>query len=173
MVYVQNGLYLYKENGEWHNKTRGMDARSITHTFIMNYLRTLEAGEKWEPVEVPQGERFIGLGAAISRSRTRENSKSTGINPFKLASLHGRWFTSPRNMAPGLKGKRIHIHSYCAACKAGQNAAAGAHNLIVRSQALANPISFPYRLPWESGYEKPQWLIDDEKSRDELAKEMT
>lgn len=169
MVYVQNGLYLYKENGEWHNKTRGMDASSITHSFVMNYLRTLSPNEPWEPAEVPQGERFIGLGAAIARSRTRENTNNTGLNPFKLASLHGRWFTAPRAMAPGIKGKRIHISNYCPACKAGHSPAADAHRLVVRTMALADPVSFPYRLPWEANYEKPEWLLDDEKSKDEIS----
>jgi hypothetical protein len=173
LVYVQNGLYLYKENGQWFNKTRGMDASSITHTFVMNYLRSLAPNEQWQPAEVPQGERFIGLGSAIARSRTRENADSNGINPFKLASLHGRWFTAPRAMAPGLKGKRVHIPKFCPACKAGHSAAADAHRLVVRSAALADPISFPYRLPWETGYVKPQWLLDDEQSREELARERT
>jgi hypothetical protein len=169
MIYVQNGLYLYKENGEWNNKTRGMDASSITHTFIMNYLRTLEAREKWEPAEVPQGERFIGLGAAIARAKT--NAHNDGINPFKLAALHGRWYTSPRAMAPGIKGKRIHIPEYCPACQKGNSAAADAHRLVVRSMAIGDPVSFPYRLPWEAGYEKPQWLLDDEKSQQEISRE--
>lgn len=172
MIYVQNGLYLYKDNGEWFNKTRGMDASSITYTFVINYLKTLKANESWEPAEVPQGERFIGLGAALSRSRQRENKESKGLNPFKLASLHCRWFTAPRSMAPGIKGKRIHIPRYCPACRHGHNAAADAHTLVVRSAALADPISFPYRLPWEPNYEKPQWMIDDEKSKDELSKEI-
>lgn len=171
LIYVQNGLYLYRDEGGWHNKTRGMDARSITPEFIIEYLKTCEAGEHWQPASVPQGERFIGLGSAISRSRVKEGKG--GVNPFKLAALHGRWYTSPRDMAPGLKGKRVHIPGKCPACKAGHSAAARAHRLYVRSLALGDPISFPYKLPWEINYEKPQWLTDDEIAMAELSREQT
>lgn len=178
IVYVQNGLYVARQGNQWYVKSRGMDASAITYDGVMAYLSTLKAGGRackveacdcdgWHAIEVAQSERFIGIGAAISRSM----QKNGAINPFKMNKIHCRWEQSPRHMAPGFKGKRVHIPESCPACLAGLSAAEGAHRLHVRSQALQHPESYPYQLPWEKGYEKPEWAKMDEIADHELSLE--
>lgn len=168
LIYVQNGLYIgIKDDGSYEIKTRGMDPESITYDSVIRYLETLQPGERWEPTEITQRERFIGIGSAISRSRTTGGK----LNPFKMNQLHCRWELSPRQMSPGLKGKRVHIAKACPACGRGHTPAEAPHQLFVRSRALMHPESFPYRLPWEDNYQKPEWSKMDDSMNDELALE--
>lgn len=167
IVYVQNGLYLARQGKEWKVKTRGMDASSITYPTVMAYLQSLKANEQWEPMEVPQGERFIGLGSAVSRSQVREQGGV--VNRFRLGALHCKWFKIPRAMAPGLKGKRLHLSRFCPACQRGSSAASEGHRLIVRSMALKEPVSAPFRLPWE----RPEawWRSRNQRNKSEISAE--
>lgn len=159
MLYVQSGVYLCRRGDVWSVKSRGMDSESITYETIIGYLRGLQAGEPWEPMDLPQRERFLGLGAAISRSTSRSGGEP---NPFKLGALHCRWEEKPRALGLGEKGKRIHLPVMCPACKRGESAASGAHRLMVHAPAAQkDPVSFPYMLPWEDGYTEPEWLRMD------------
>jgi hypothetical protein len=168
MIYIQSGVYLARTGDVWHSpKSRGMDASSITPERIGAWLDASPAGCRWEALELPQRERFLGLGAAISRARTRDGDGA--VNPFKLGALHCRWETKPRMLALGEKGKRIHLPEKCAACERGETANEGAHTLIVHAPtAQQDYVSAPYQLPWETDYVEPEWRRKDQEINDEI-----
>lgn len=170
MLYVQNGLYLARIGDRWSKiKTRGISARHIQPDSMSEYLSQCGAQNSWEPLQVSAGERFTGLGAAISRS---VNDKGM-VNPMKASILHCRWTPDERQIVPGGKGKRIHARYRCNACKQGLSANDGAHTLIINTPVSINIQeqgatpnvfdikSFPYMLPWEKDYEAPEWIRKD------------
>lgn len=166
MIYIQSGVYVFKKDGKWQDnkaKTRGILKSAITHESMSAYLSTCEPNEQWNPIELPQGSRFIGIGASVNMAKN---------NPFKLNSLHCQWRPQSRLLIPGFHGKRIHIPIACRSCKEGKNANSSAHTLVVRSKALQEPYSAPYALTWEVEREKkehPQWRIKDNLEREYIA----
>lgn len=169
MLFIQNGLYMAREGDKWTVlKTRGVnrsvflsDTGSIQPDVLEKYLASCHPGEQWEPTLCDAGERFIGLGAAISRSTKLVDGKNMGVNPFKASKLHCQWFRDEREIDLRGKGKRIHVPKLCQACRKGLTANDGAHDLLVRSHSMLEPISAEYMLPWEKGYEEPEWLRMD------------
>lgn len=163
ILFVQNGLYLARQGDVWHPKTRGIAKLSTPEEanefagMLINHFSGLDNESEWEPLTLPTGERFLGLGSAISRSRNERKQ----VNPFKASALHCRWVPNDRVIDMGGKGKRRHVKIACPACRQGFNAAETNHRLVIRSRALDNPVSAPYRLPWE-GTEAFQWQEHDE-----------
>lgn len=166
MLYVQNGLYLYRVGQKWESKTRGMAKESVSYEAVSASLQSWEASTLWQPVIVQQKEVFLGLGTSIARSRVKGRET---CNWFKVQALHCTWREVNREMVPGLHGKRRHLWNRCKACKAGLSANEGAHDLSVHWQGTST--SYPYRLPWEKDYE-PEWWREVEES-DELLVEQT
>jgi hypothetical protein len=166
MIFVQNGLYMARQGDKWTTlKTRGiergvfLDANGeISEELLAGYLSSCYAGEQWKPMQLPAGERFVGIGGAIARSR---KDRTGPVNPFKASRLHCRWFTDSREIDPGGKGKRIHIAKNCPACQRGLTANDGPHPLTIRSRSFMNPISVPYVLPWEKEYKELEWQALD------------
>lgn len=166
IIMLQSGLYLYREDGEWKKpKSRGMDAESLTEPLISRYLSSLRPSEKWTPLQVPQKERFIALGAAVSRSRTTDGT----INPFKMGQIHCRWESTPRDLQPGMIGKRVHVWENCAACRNGHTPNTKPHALTVNWFPFMPYTSLPYQLPWERSYQKSKAQQEAETREDELS----
>lgn len=170
LMYIQNGVYALRQGDRWAKvKTRGMSANSVSPEGLAAYLATLRAGEKWEPLKLPQGEVFVGLGSAISRATT---TKGTIAWP-KAAALHCRWEKQNKDVVPGVRGKRIHIADTCPACTDGVSAHARAHPLRVRSTAINGAVSAPYALPWERGFVETEYERMDERTSWEERQENT
>lgn len=170
IIMLQSGLYLYRIGTEWRKpKSRGMDAESLTEPLISRYLTSLRPGEKWEPLLVPQKERFIGLGAAISRSRQADRT----LNPHKMNQLHCRWESTPRELLPGMKGKRIHVAKACRACIDGYTPNSKPHDLMSNWWPNMPYESQPYVLPWEKEYQNNPIIEDMVAKEDELSVNQT
>jgi hypothetical protein len=133
------------EGCAWTCKRRGLDAKTFSLAACQSYLASLGPEEQWESY-IGKTTRFTGLGAALNSS-----------TPTK--SIHCRWETTTRDISPGQGGKRVHVHSQCPACMAGQTAYQAAHELSIRSLAYKDPMSFPHHIPWEGdGKEEPyEW----------------
>lgn len=146
LYYIQSGLAFLRHGTEWTSKYRGLDSDSITVEKATEYLKDLRANDRWSPY-VGQTTRFIGLGAALNRSM-----------PLKVA--HCRWETTPREIYPGEKGKRIHVRQRCQACANGLNAYEAPHDLVIRSRSAAGKMSAQHFIPWEGNddAENVEWL---------------
>jgi hypothetical protein len=154
LMYIQNGVYALRKGERWEKvKTRGMSANSVSPEGLAQYLTSLKAGETWDPLVLPQGEVFVGLGSAISRATTTKGQ----IAWPKAAALHCRWEKQKKDIIPGVRGKRIHIRDACPACVDGVSAYARSHPLRVRSTAINGAVSAPYALPWERGYQETEY----------------
>lgn len=155
VIYLQNGVYLTRKEEEWQPaKTRGFPAGALTPELASEYLATLEPRGEWKTLDIPSGETFLGLGTAIARSVNIHGK----INPFKADNLHCRWFPDHKQIdAQGSKGKRKHLAQFCKQCRLGFEPNVRPHNLTINSMAMRDPVSSPYRLPWEKEYEEEQW----------------
>lgn len=137
MMYVQSGMYHYKQNGEWQGvRSRGINAAEYPQAKADDYLRSLKAGEKWEPMRLETRPRFIGAGAAIASSE-----------PIK--SVMTSWRTQTKEMTLGETGKRVHVAKTCVECQAGHSPHETPHRLAIKSRSDGQQLSFPRRLPWE------------------------
>lgn len=161
MMYVQSGLaWLKSSDGNWTNKRRGLDPCRKGHhpeecdclgTFSLNacreFLSELHANpSKSDPWNTYKGQttRFLGLGTALASKK--------GLN-----NRHCVWETSAREILPASSGKRIHIPSECVSCSKGVNAYDGMHDLVINSQALSHPFSYPHTIPWEDEIGHADW----------------
>lgn len=165
ILYVQSGMaWLRKgdceqpecshqdEDGErvpgcaWTCKRRGLDARTFLLNDCMSYLQTLQPGKDW-PAYSGTTTRFVGMGAALMSTA-----------PFKVK--HCVWQTEAREIRPGQGGKRVHLHTQCAACADGKTAWEGAHDMSIRSLAYHDPRSKQHDIPWEDGPEYAWRTLD-------------
>lgn len=149
LIYMQNGMYHCKQNGEWTTvKSRGMNATEFPLEKMEEYLKGLVAGERWNcgpecdktctrhGIRLSTRPRFIGVGAALAMSA-----------PFK--SVHTSWREQHKHMALGDTGKRVHFPRVCPQCLAGTSPDDGPHRLMVHSTSDGTALSHPRRLPWE------------------------
>lgn len=164
LMYVQNGVYLLRRGDEWVKvKARGMSAKAVTPDTMAEYLQTLGPNETWEPLRLPQGEVFIGLGAAIARATT---SKGQIAWP-KASALHCRWQPQSKDVVPGQRGKRRHfVEQGCPACEAGFTTYEAPHTLRATAHMLGL-LSMPYQLPWEAGYVETEYERADRQTEGE------
>lgn len=136
VMYVQSGLAWLRKGEEWKSKRRGLDKDSFSKGDCETYLKSLQAGVKWQPF-VGKTTRFITLGSALASNAP-------------LKTRHCVWETRPRDIWPGEHGKRIHVGGdYCPACRDGANAYEKPHQLVIRSRSRSDEISTPHQIPWE------------------------
>jgi len=180
IIYIQNGLYMARQGDEWVTlKTRGIDRRTFLDSdgnnspeVFEHYLEQCRPGERWSPVQYPAGKRFLGLGAAIGRATKFIDGRNVGVMPFKADKLHCSWGSEERKIDANGGDKRVHIFDRCHACRDGLSANHGAHDLMIRSRARPDDfVSVPYPLPWEKGYEEPEWLIRLNEANDLMSTE--
>lgn len=147
MMYVQSGMYHYKQGGEWKGtRSRGMNRGEYPADKAEDYLASLIGGEEWHPMKLTTKPRFIGAGAAIVSNE-----------PMKKAMTS--WREQKKEMTLGDTGKRIHVGTACVQCKAGHSPNDAPHFLSIRSRSDGQTLSFPRRLPWE-GTAHPQEVAD-------------
>lgn len=126
LTYFQSGVY-YSEGVA---KYRGFDHGSLSHSAVLDHLRSIDQGQPY-PLSGATT-RFVGFGLAL---HTRATWRS--------------WTTTQRGIELGGGGKRAHIPG-CSACKAGVGLAEGLHPLAV---VTAGGRSEPHGLPWLEGVE--------------------
>src|SRR5882672_1766867 len=159
VMYVQSGLAWLHDNDGWHDKRRGLDPCRKNHqpetcdceaVFSLSACQSFLDGlhprpDRSTPWSVYNGlsTRFTGLGQALM-SKT----------PMHLK--HCVWETSKREITPG-GGKRVHMRTCCRACEAGATAYESAHDLVIHSRAVLNPVSFPHSIPWEDEVGHSRW----------------
>lgn len=139
MIYVQSGMYHYKQDGKWQGtRSRGMNRGEYPIQKAMNYVSGLPSGPdvKWEPMKLTTKPRFIGAGAAIASSES-------------LKEIMTSWRAQPKEFALGDTGKRIHIPAACSECAAGISPWEKPHRLAIKSRSDGETLSFPRALPWE------------------------
>jgi len=154
IMYLQSGMYHVKVDGKWvGTKSRGIHAREFSAETAETYLRSLVAGEKWEPLKIETRPRFIGVGAARAMK---------GI--FK--DFHCLWKKQIREVTIGTSGKRRHIPAFCQACREGNSPWNAPHSLVVLSRSDGDAISAPRRIPWEQEYPKEVQEIRDQIERE-------
>jgi len=111
VMYVQSGLaWLQDSDGNWTEKRRGLDPCRLGHTpsdcdckdvfsltACQNYLQTLQPNpdrfNQWIPY-VGATTRFIGMGLALASAMPTD-------------TRHCVWETKPREILPGIGGKRF------------------------------------------------------------------
>jgi hypothetical protein len=152
MVYVQSGMYHYKKDGEWKGvRSRGMNRGEYPYDTADQYMRTLKAGpEPWSKMELMTRPRFIGAGAAMSSTE-----------PMK--EVMTSWRSSPKKMALGDTGKRIHIPKACPQCLQGLSPNETPHRLAIHSRSDGEHLSYPRRLPWEQEHTKEVQAIREQE----------
>lgn len=151
ILYVQSGMAWLRRGDKWTCKRRGLDSKTFTREACEQYLRQLGPSEIWAPY-VGETTRFIGVGAALASTV-----------PFKFR--HCVWQTINREIRPGQGGKRVHIHTQCAACMDGKTAWEAPHDMSIRSLAYKDPHSYPHSIPWEDYPSEYDWraVADVEK----------
>lgn len=137
LIYMQNGMYHMKQDGEWHGvKSRGMSASEFPIEKMEEYLHGLAAGEHWGEIHLETKPRFIGAGAALAMSAS-------------LKDVHTSWRPQSKKMRLGDTGKRIHVPGACMSCLNGTAPDEAPHRLIVNTPSDGDTLSHPRRLPWE------------------------
>jgi hypothetical protein len=150
MMYLQSGMYHYKQNGEWKGvRSRGMNRGEYPVEKAQEYLKSLKGGEEWTPLSLTTRPRFIGAGAAMA-------SKA----PFR--EIFTSWRAQTKEMTLGDTGKRTHVPKACDACMAGVSPYNQPHRLVVRSRSDGEMMSSPRTLPWETAYTKEVQEMRDE-----------
>lgn len=140
LMYLQSGMYHYKQNGEWVGvRSRGMSRAEYPPDRAADYLQSLQPGEQWEPLTLTTKPKFIGAGAAINSAA-----------PFKVR--HCAWLPQTREMTFGDTGKRRHIQAACEACCDNHTPYDQPHRLVINSISDGTTLSFPRRLPWEQAH---------------------
>jgi hypothetical protein len=140
VIYMQSGMYHLKADGEWFAvKSRGMNAEEFPIEKMEEYLQSLTAGEKWDPIELVTRPRFIGAGAALAMSAP-------------LKAVHTSWRPQKKKMALGDTGKRVHVPGVCSSCRAGISPSSRPHRLIVNTRSDGEMLSFGRKLPWEGSH---------------------
>jgi hypothetical protein len=138
MLYLQNGVYHMRKDGEWKApKARGLDIASVSRNVVEQYFRGCEPGE-FPTLTVQMRERFVGLNAAYVRGR--------GV---RVKEFLGRWEAGERVMEPGGKGKRMHVSKTCGECQMKLSAWDSPHRLAIRTRSMGE-MSTPHNLPWEN-----------------------
>lgn len=144
MVYLQSGMYHYKEGGEWRGvRSRGIRKAEFPYEKADSYLQSLLPSKKWEPIHLRTKPRFIGAGAAIASNE-------------KVKNIMTSWREQDRKLVLGETGKRLHIPQACPQCIAGVSPNDEAHRLAIRSYSDGDRLSFPRRLPWEKVEQFPE-----------------
>lgn len=160
MLYLQNGIYHKRRNGEWETpKVRGIDSSSIPVERIQEYLRNAGPGEFAE-LEVNTKPRFIGIAAALA------------YDPETVNDRHCVWQVSERDIRPGRAGKRIHSPKACPTCSQNKSAYDAPHPLLIHSRAgiKEDIMSKPHILPWENKSTYP--ITEQSRIVDEIEEDL-
>lgn len=139
MIYMQSGMYHYKEGGEWKGtRSRGMSRSEYPQRLAAEYVQSLGSGPdvQWGAMQVTTKPRFIGAGAALGSSA-----------PLKATMTS--WRSIPKEMALGDTGKRVHLPRACSECAAGISPWEKPHRLAIKSRSDGRTLSSARRLPWE------------------------
>lgn len=154
LMYLQSGMYHYKQDGEWRGvRSRGMSRTEYPPDVAAEYLASLMPGTEWSPLSITTKPKFIGAGAALMSEA-----------PFK--TQHCVWRAQTREMTFGDTGKRRHAGPACEACKAGHTPYDAPHRLVVASSSDGERLSHPRRLPWEQVHTDVVELIRREEERE-------
>lgn len=153
MIYVQSGMYHYKQDGEWKGtRSRGMSRGEYPAQKAISYVQGLTALDStgtWDKMKLSTKPRFIGAGAALAMSTPLKQSMTS-------------WRSSPKEMALGDTGKRVHIPGACPQCTAGISPWEKPHRLAIHSRSDGQIQSFGRHLPWESAHPEEVQKIRDE-----------
>lgn len=141
MIYIQSGMYHYKQDGEWKGvRSRGINRSEYPLEKALEYMALLDvAGGEWPAMELTTKPRFMGAGAAIASS-----------NPTK--EVMTSWVAMTKLMTLGDTGKRTHVRGVCQHCLNGVSPNEKPHRLLIRSRSDGETLSFPRTLPWEGKY---------------------
>src|SRR5882724_2259309 len=155
MMYVQSGMYHYKEDGEWRGtRSRGMNRGEYPVTAAERYLKSLQfettLGLPFGKMRLETKPKFIGAGAAI-------------VSKEPLKEIMNSWRPQTKYMALGDTGKRTHVPGACTTCASGIGPYDAPHALVVRSRSDGETLSYPRGLPWESGHSKEVQEIRDKQ----------
>lgn len=157
MMYMQSGMYHYKQDGEWKGvRSRGMNRGEFPVDVAAGYLRSLIGGEQWGAISLMTKPRFIGLGVALSASQATK-------------SLMTSWRSVQKTLTLGDTGKRVHHPNACPQCAAGISPYDEPHRLYVNSRSDGMTLSHPRRLPWEEVYTDE---VAEIRERDLLEKDL-
>ncbi len=166
MIYIQSGMYHYKQGGEWKGvRSRGISRAEYPVETAIEYVQSLSAGEKWDlrehgklvaGMELTTRPRFIGAGAALASSA-----------PTKAVMT--AWIAMTKQMALGETGKRVHVPGACPQCRKGVTPWEEPHRLMVMSRSDGTQLSKPRALPWESAHTKE---VEEIRERDLIESEL-
>jgi hypothetical protein len=156
VIYLQNGVYLTCNNGKWKAKTRGYSEDALPYDVVQHYAASCKANKEWEPLQVDNGEQFLGLGLSIHRSKTEDGN----IIATKAQRMHCVWYPDHKDVNPtgAASSKRRHTSVVCEACRSGLSLDEGLHTLHINMVLNGGRgyVSYPYTLPWETK-EKEKW----------------
>lgn len=140
MIYIQSGMYHYKQDGEWKGvRSRGINRSEYPLEKALEYMASLDGSGEWPAMELTTKPRFIGAGAAIASSQPTKEIMTSWVAMTKLMTL-------------GDTGKRTHVRGVCARCQEGVSPNDKPHRLLIRSRSDGETLSFPRTLPWEGKY---------------------
>lgn len=156
IVYLQSGMYHYRQNGEWSGvRSRGMFRSEYPIDLAREYLRSLDpASSHWSELTLTTRPRFIGMGAALATKGALHESWCS-------------WRTQERHIGFGNTGKRRHVPGACRACHDGATPWEKPHRLAIGSRSDGFTMSAPRRLPWEAKQTAEVQEIRDQISLEE------
>jgi hypothetical protein len=157
MIYIQSGMYHYKQGGEWKGvRSRGISRAEYPYETARDYVRGLKGGEPWGSMELTTNPRFIGAGAAIAAGQPTKEVMTS-------------WRPIPKEMTIGDTGKRVHVPGACEHCREGVSPYDAPHRLAIHSRSDGEMLSFPRRLPWE---QKQTSEVAEIQMRDKIEREL-
>lgn len=158
MLYVQSGMYHYKQDGQWKGvRSRGMNRGEYPVETARSYIENLEGGKEWAPMRLQTKPRFIGAGAALAASA-----------PMK--KIMTSWKSVSKEMTLGDTGKRVHVPNACGHCQEAISPYAQPHRLAIHSRSDGETLSHPRHLPWEAGEHPPE--VQEIRARDQIEREL-
>lgn len=148
LIFLQNGIYFYKDAYGWHHKFRGLDVDSFGLTpedsvdSVMQYLEKLDLRE-------PYSEDGSTLYGPLRGKTTRFiGSKMAMQHNLKNIHKRGTWETARHDVHFGQRSKRVHDHHTCRYCTNDYTPPSEImHDLRLAAPSEFEP-DYPHVLPW-------------------------
>lgn len=148
LIFLQNGIYFYKDSKGWHHKFRGLDVDSFGQTpeeSVSEVMRYLEKLDLREPYSI-DGSTTYG---PLRGKTTRFVGSKMAIHSGHL-ERRGTWETRPHDVHFGQKSKRVHDHKCCRYCTDDYIPPSEVmHDLRLAEPELFAP-DYPHILPWRT-----------------------
>jgi hypothetical protein len=156
LIYLQNGVYFYKKNGEWKSKIRGLDPESLT---LDNALEQLSRIDMRQPFSKKNDTNHSPIVGETTRFITTKMALHRG-------SKRNVWETSPRQLRLDFGTKAIHNPELCGNCQDYRPPSEAPHDLVIEYKPQ-NWVDHPHPLPWRPLTSEAEEYLEEFQSGEE------